>query len=158
MILVILGTHPQPMDRLLRELDELIDRGEIREPVVVQGAALGYSPRRLQIVPVMPHQQLVKAIDDASVVIAHAGPGTLAAIRLRGKVPVVVPRARRHGEHVDDHQERYARGLAELEGYVVVIELSELARAIQRARNMVFTHVRPDLTRAIQALEEILAG
>ena len=33
MIFVTVGTHEQPMDRLLIELDELIEKGKIQEEV-----------------------------------------------------------------------------------------------------------------------------
>lgn len=156
MILVTLGTHPQPMDRLLRKLDELVEAGEIGDEVIVQAPALGYAPKHLTVRSVLPFAELTALIVDADAVISHAGPGTLATVRLNGKVPVVVPRSRRHREHVDTHQEFYAQHLRKLSGYIVVDDLDKLAEAIQRARTETLKVGAPDVSSAVAALEEEL--
>lgn len=156
MILVTLGTHPQPMDRLLRRLDELVASGEIDEPVVVQTPALNYRPAHLDVRPVLPYRELLALLEQASVVVSHAGPATLANVRLSGKVPVVVARSRREGEHIDDHQAYYARRVSELPGYIVVDELSELGAAIARARTADVSVATPDLRAAVDALESLI--
>lgn len=157
MILVTLGTHPQPMDRLLRRLDELVGSGEISDEVIVQAPAISYRPQRLTVHSVLAFDELVRLIEEADAVISHAGPGTLATIRLAGKVPVVVPRMRRHREHVDTHQEFYARHLRRLSGYIVVDDdLGELAGAIERGRHETLEVGAPDVSRAVRALDEEL--
>lgn len=156
MILVTLGTHPQPMDRLLRRLDEFVEAGEIADEVIVQAPALGYVPKYLTVRSILPFAELTRLIGEADAVISHAGPGTLATIRLNGKVPVVVPRSRQHREHVDTHQEFYARHLHKLPGYIVVDDLDGLAAAIQRARTETLEVGAPDVSHAVAALEEEL--
>lgn len=156
MILVTLGTHPQPMDRLIRAIDDLLERSVLQERVVVQSAAFGFVPRHAEVVAVQPYEWLRAAIEEASVVVSHAGPGTLAAIRMAGRVPVVVPRLREAGEHVDDHQRAYAARLAGLPGYVVVTDLDRLPEAIDRARELRFDAGPPDVSRASVVLERLL--
>ena len=65
----------------------------------------------------IPERDLISAIAEADVLVAHAGVGTALAALEVGKCPVLVPRRVSHGEHVDDHQiqiakELSARGLA----------------------------------------------
>jgi UDP-N-acetylglucosamine transferase subunit ALG13 len=36
MIFVTVGTHPQSFNRLLKAIDELVERGKIKEKVVMQ--------------------------------------------------------------------------------------------------------------------------
>jgi UDP-N-acetylglucosamine transferase subunit ALG13 len=154
-ILVALGTHPQPMDALLRELDRLVADGAITEPVVVQAAAYGYRPAHVDTLGILPAEELEARIRAADVVISHGGPGVLASAREAGRVPVVVPRQHGRGEHVDDHQVAYARRLATQPGYEVVLDLADLGAAIARARvaRPDATHV--DRTAAIAALRRI---
>lgn len=153
MILVTLGTHPQPMDRLLRRLDELVAAGMIKDEVIVQSPAIGYRPRRLTVRSVLPFGELTELIARADAVVSHAGPGTLAAIRIAGKVPVVVARSAVHHEHVDDHQERYASRLRERSGYIVCDDLDRLTDALNAARRTAEHPTTPDVSRAIAALE-----
>ena len=157
MILVVLGTHPQPMNRLLAHLDEMVDAGHIHEPVIVQAAVYDYAPRRLETLGILPHAALVELIRAAEVVVSHAGPGSLATIRMEGRVPVVVPRSPRQAEHVDGHQERYAARLRGQPGYIVPADLNQLASAIELARRASITTTPPDVSRAVHALRE-LAG
>jgi UDP-N-acetylglucosamine transferase subunit ALG13 len=45
-----------------------------------------------------------QALAMADAVVAHAGTGIALAALEAGRLPVLVPRQSRHGEHVDDHQ------------------------------------------------------
>lgn len=156
MILVTLGTHDMPMNRLLAELDRLVGSRVIADEVIVQTAVLDYQPAHLSVRPILPYLELTALVAQADVVVSHAGPGNLAAVRATGKVPVVVPRVARLGEHVDDHQERYARRLSAAPGYLVVSDLSDLGAAITAARAMRLQVHKPDLSVAIAVLEEII--
>lgn len=60
----------------------------------------------------IPERDLLEAMREADVVIAHAGVGTALAALEVGKCPVLVPRRRAKGEHVDDHQIQIATELA----------------------------------------------
>lgn len=52
--------------------------------------------------------QMREAVARADVVITHGGPGTISDARHGGHRPIVFPRDPEHGEHVDDHQQRFA--------------------------------------------------
>jgi UDP-N-acetylglucosamine transferase subunit ALG13 len=67
----------------------------------------------------MPEPELRSEIESADVVISHAGIGSALMALDSGKLPILVPRLERHGEHVDDHQTQIA---AELEGRGLAIE------------------------------------
>ena len=53
------------------------------------------------------------ACADADVVVTHAGVGSILMALTLGKLPVVLPRRRARGEHVDDHQLEIAERLEE---------------------------------------------
>jgi UDP-N-acetylglucosamine--N-acetylmuramyl-(pentapeptide) pyrophosphoryl-undecaprenol N-acetylglucosamine transferase len=59
----------------------------------------------------IPERDLIQAMQEADVVVAHAGVGTALAALEVGKCPVLVPRRLAHAEHVDDHQTQIAREL-----------------------------------------------
>ena len=87
MIVVTLGTHPQPMDRLVRRLDELVDSGAIDEQVVLQTPALGYRPMHLEMRGVVPYGELSELLARADVVISHAVPRRSPACGCSAKSP-----------------------------------------------------------------------
>jgi UDP-N-acetylglucosamine transferase subunit ALG13 len=67
--------------------------------------------------PIVPAAQVREAMAEADLVIAHAGVGSALTALDQGRVPVLLPRLRKYGEMVDDHQlmiaaELESRGLA----------------------------------------------
>ncbi len=140
----------------MAELDRLIAQGRLRDTVAVQAAAINQAPRGATLLPVLPTRQFHDLIEEADVVISHAGPGTLVEIRSTGRVPVVVPRSPQFGEHVDDHQLRYASRLKGSPGYIVVEDLARLGEAIELARGAISPRHQPSVTRAVAALEALV--
>ncbi len=134
MILVTLGTHPSPMDRLVSALAQLVGDGRIREPVVIQSAAYGVRPAGLELRDVVPADELASLAREASAIVTHGGPGSITLALSAGHRPIVVPRDPAHGEHVDDHQIRFARWLASRRPILVVEDpLTGLDAALREA-------------------------
>ncbi|MFZ5479768.1 MAG: glycosyltransferase [Myxococcota bacterium] len=124
MIFATVGTHEDPFDRLIGALDAL----DTDEEIVVQ---YGYSapPRRARGERMMPFDAIQDHMARARVVITHGGPASIMQALAHGKVPIVVPRQSRFGEHVDDHQVRFAGRVADR--VIVVLDVAELAPAIR---------------------------
>ena len=70
-------------------------------------------PRLAEHRQYLGHEEMEAMVREAAVVVCHGGPGTIMLASTLGKRPIVVPRRKRFGEHVDDHQcaftERIAR-------------------------------------------------
>jgi UDP-N-acetylglucosamine transferase subunit ALG13 len=83
-------TESHPQDKVF------IQYGRTSAPARADGAAF-LSPAEMR-----------EAVAGADVVITHGGPGTISDARSGGHLPIVFPRDPQHGEHVDDHQQRFA--------------------------------------------------
>lgn len=132
MIFVTVGTHEDGMDRLMAEVDRLVEVGELRDELVVQAGYSELRPRGARVEAMMPFDEVQEAMRRAEVVITHGGPASIMQALSFGKTPVVVPRQARFGEHVDDHQVRFARRIADR--VLVVTDIAELGPAVARAR------------------------
>jgi UDP-N-acetylglucosamine transferase subunit ALG13 len=53
-----------------------------------------------------------RVLELADIVVSHAGVGTILCAIRAGHTPVIIPRLKRHGEAVDDHQADLAAALA----------------------------------------------
>ncbi len=133
MILAALGTHPQPMDRLVRALDS-VALSNPDEPIVIVCASFRYRPQWCQARGVMGHTELDATMRAASVVITHGGPGMIMAALAVGRRPIVVPRDPSFGEHIDAHQMRFVRWLSERRPIRFVNEMVDLPNAIAEVR------------------------
>ena len=128
-ILVTVGTHQQPFDRLMRGLESLPP-----EQLVVQhGPARPPAGTRVAV-PVMPFPELLEHLRRADVVITHAGVGSILCATNEGHVPIAVPRLKRHGEHVDDHQLELAGALEDSGQICVVRDVDRLHEVVEELR------------------------
>lgn len=80
----------------------------------------------------LPYERIADLMREAEIVVAHAGVGSLFTALGVGKRPVVLPRLRRFGEHVDDHQLMIAKKLAE-DDSIILYTLGDDVRELSRA-------------------------
>lgn len=132
MIFVTVGTHEQPFNRLIQEVDRLIETGQIKEIVMMQIGYSTYIPKHSKSVRFMSFNEIEKAIEESTVVITHGGPASFLKVLSKGKKPVVVPRQTRYDEHVNDHQLEFAQQLVDKKFNIdVVVDISELNEKVQ---------------------------
>lgn len=128
MILATVGTHEDPFDRLLLELERLCEIGEITEPVFCQSGYCTAETTHVTCARQLPFEELQQKMRDARVIITHGGPATIMQALAHGKVPLVVPRQAQFGEHVDDHQVRFAKKISDR--VFPIIDIAELGPLI----------------------------
>jgi UDP-N-acetylglucosamine transferase subunit ALG13 len=134
LIFVTLGSQKFPMDRLLIELDRLVETGQIKEKIFAQTGYCQYKPRHFESCPFLDKEDFDRHIRDSDLHITHAGSGAVMSGLKQRKRVITVPRLKAYGEHVDDHQLQLAGVLAE-KGYLLMVEeMDMLAAAIELAR------------------------
>ncbi|MDH4196737.1 MAG: beta(1,3)galactosyltransferase EpsH [Candidatus Aminicenantes bacterium] len=119
MILVTVGQERFPFDRLLRLADDAVASGEVEGPAFAQTGHSAYVPRAFPHANFLPPDKLRDLIRRSTLVITHGGVGTIVQCLDEDKVPLVVPRDPRLGEHLDGHQLEFSARM-EIEGRVLV--------------------------------------
>ncbi len=132
MIFVTVGTHEQPFDRLIREIERLVASGAITEEVFVQRGMATAAPSCCSSEELISYPDMVRYVREARIVITHGGPGSIMLPLSAGKRPLVVPRQARYGEHVDDHQVAFARMLAAAGRISMVLDIADLEKELAR--------------------------
>lgn len=122
MIFVTVGTHEQQFNRLIETMDSLVRDHAISETVVMQTGYSTYEPKYCEYSRFYPYQEMIKKVEEAHIVITHGGPSSFIMPLQLGKIPLVVPRQKCFGEHVNDHQLLFTREVAERKGMIIVIE------------------------------------
>ena len=132
MIFVSVGTQKFQMDRLLKAVDRLAEEKLITEDVFIQKGYSTYAPKYCHVTDFYSNNEMSEKIKKASILICHAGVGTILSGLRSGKKIIVMPRCRKYGEHVDDHQIEIARAFAE-SGYVKMVrEVEELSEGLEQ--------------------------
>lgn len=127
-VFVTVGTDHHPFDRLIAWVDAwLLATGSAVRCLVQSGTS-----RAPEVAPwesYLAHDAMFEHLREAAVVVTHGGTGSLMLCRHFGILPIAVPRTRRLGEHVDDHQVRFVRRLAQ-DGDVLVAEAEPTFRRL----------------------------
>lgn len=114
MIVFTLGTIIFPFERAVDWLALLLEREIITEPVIFQHGATPATRLRhplLTSVPSLTKTEMQESVRQASLVIAHAGQGSTRMLAKMGVSFVLLPRLKRYGEHIDDHQLLFAQAV-----------------------------------------------
>ena len=88
MIFVTVGTHEQPFDRLVREIDRLKGEGVIRRDVLIQTGYCAYKPRFCRYKDFIRFDEMNKHMAEAEIVVTHGGTGSIMLILYHGKIPL----------------------------------------------------------------------
>lgn len=128
MIFVTVGTQKFQMDRLVKAIDDLA--GCSKEQFFVQSGHSEFVPKYCECTSFLDRNAMNEKVDQCSLLICHAGVGSILLGLKRGKKVVVVPRLEMFGEHVDDHQVEIAESFAKA-GYIKAVkDVSSLADVI----------------------------
>ncbi len=102
MILITVGGQ-LPFDRLVRAVDEWAATHRDTHCFAQIGPG-GWRPKHMEWVEFLPPPVFREKLEDASLVVAHAGMGTILSALYLGKKLIVVPRFGHLREHRNDHQ------------------------------------------------------
>jgi UDP-N-acetylglucosamine transferase subunit ALG13 len=128
----MVGTDFHPFDRLLDWIDEWLSGPGSGVRCVVQHGT-SRAPHHATGETYLGYADLQAAMESADAVVCHGGPATITEARAHGHRPICVPRDPALGEHIDDHQQRFARRLAEA-GLVTLAETpAALSAALDEA-------------------------
>lgn len=100
-VVVTLGTERFDFSRAVRALVPLLPSSW---EILWQVGSTATAPPIGRAVGLIPHADMAAQIADADLVVTHAGVGSVLTALDAGHCPIVLPRAARYAEHVDDHQ------------------------------------------------------
>jgi UDP-N-acetylglucosamine transferase subunit ALG13 len=121
------GTDYHPFDRLSRWMDAWLEAGGSDSARCFVQTGTSAVPRLAEHRQYLGHAEMEAMVRAAAVVVCHGGPGTIMLASTLGKRPIVVPRRKRYGEHVDDHQCSFTERIA-AEGAIVLAQSEEELR------------------------------
>ena len=104
MIFVTVGTQVEPFKRLLKAVDEEIEKGTIKDTVIVQAGCTKYKSDNMIIHDYLPMEVFDEYMDQADLIICHGGVGSILGGLNRKKKVIAVARLKKYKEHVNDHQ------------------------------------------------------
>lgn len=136
MIFLTVGTQ-FPFERLVRSIDQIVSQNGFSEPIFAQIGQCSYQPCNFEAVASLEKQKFDKFMQQASCVISHAGMGTISMAMDYNKPMLVMPRLKRYGEVVSDHQMAIAQRFEELGYILVAYQAGELPQKVKQLTGFV---------------------
>ncbi len=135
MILVILGTQDKEFPRLLKAIDQEIEKGVIKDKVIVQAGQTKYHSEHMEIFDLLPAPEFEKLMDQADLIITHGGAGSILSAIKKGKKVIAAARLAKYREHHNDHQKQIIGEFASM-GYILELkDFHKLGKLIEKSRN-----------------------
>ena len=100
LIFVTLGTQDKHFPRLLEAVEKL----DIDEKIIAQTGSTDFKSNKMEVHKFLSQDQFNKYMEEARIVITHAGVGTIIYGLSIDKTMIVAARLKKYGEHVNDHQ------------------------------------------------------
>jgi len=135
-IFLTVGTQ-FPFDRLVKAVDETVGKNRWGGQVLAQVGVGAYCPKNFEAVPSLEKTLFDKHFAEADSIISHAGMGTITMALESRKPLLVMPRLKRHGEVVNDHQLAIARKFEELGYLLVAYEAEDLPAKMEELKSFV---------------------
>ena len=137
MILVTLGTQDKTFERLLKAVQRQIDLGNIKDKVIVQAGNTKFITKDMEIYDLLPIDKFDKLIDEADVLITHAGVGSIVTGLKKNKKVIAAARLKIYNEHENDHQVQILNELEKRGNIIALREFDKLDEALEKAKNFV---------------------
>ena len=133
MILVTIGSM-LPFDRMIRAVD-IWARENRHEDLFAQIGDGQYQPRYMRWERMLGPREFSQKLDAASLLVAHAGMGTVISAMEAGKPIVVMPRRVAYHEVTTEHQVHTAEWLRDKPGVFVAFSEADLPTALSLAQD-----------------------
>ena len=133
LIFVTVGTDHHPFNRLIEWIDAWAAEGGHNGNLVLVQYGTSVAPQLVPGRDYIRYDEMCEAMTRALAVVSHSGPATIMDARRMGRIPLVLPRNADLGEHVDNHQQRFARRMAELGQIHLITERDELFAHLKTA-------------------------
>lgn len=92
LIFVVLGTQKFQCNRLLKQIDRLVEEQKITDPVFAQKGHSDYIPQYYPSVDFLNKEDFEQKMEECSLLITHSGVGTILSGIRHGKPVIVFPR------------------------------------------------------------------
>ena len=156
-IFITLGSQKFQFNRLLKAVDELLERGTIEADDVF--AQIGYSdylPKNFNYKKFLDRDEFSREMEKADIVITHGGTGAIIGAVKKGKKVIAVPRRAKYGEHVDDHQLQLVGQFKELQLICECDDAEKIGEALEIVKKTTYKKYERNTQRIINSIDKFI--
>ena len=156
MIFITLGSQKFQFNRLLIEIDELVEGGKITEEVFAQTGYSDYKPKNYNYREFIDRVEFLEIMDKCDKLITHGGTGAIISAVKKGKKVIAIPRLSKFDEHVDDHQLQIVKQFKNMNFINYVKNEHELGEVIKNIDKESFQKYNSNTFKIINSIDEFI--
>lgn len=156
MIFVTVGSQKFQFNRLLKEIDRLVEEKKITEEVFAQTGYSDYKPKNYKYKNFLDRGEFSNIMSKCDMVITHGGTGAIIGAVKRGKKVIAVPRLKEFGEHVDDHQLQIINEFEKMNFIKSVNAIEQLYSVISNIISCEFNQYESNTQIIIKSIEKFI--
>lgn len=154
MILVTLGTQDKSFERLLKAIDKQVEKGNIKDKIVVQAGHTKYKSKNMEIYDLVPMDKFDKLISECDLLITHGGVGSIITGLKNGKKVIAAARLQKYGEHGNDHQLQIIENFSN-DGYILDLsDFDKLDEVLEKSKKFKPKKYKSNTKKFIEVLEK----
>ena len=138
MILVTLGTQDKQFTRLLNKIEELINKGIIKEKVIAQIGNTRFKSNKIKTYKFLSIDAYEKLSKECDILITHGGVGTIISGLQKNKKIIAITRLKEYNEHENNHQLEIIKEFSNKNYLLDGSNLNELESNINKLKNHKF--------------------
>ena len=156
MIFVTLGTQDKDFSRLLKAIDKEIEKGTIKEKVIVQAGHTKYESKNMEIFDLIPTDEFNEIIEKCDLIITHGGVGNILSAIKKNKPVIAAARLKKFKEHTNDHQKQII-GEFSKQGYILELrDFGKVGKMIEKAKTFKAKKFKSNTNNMIKLIEDYI--
>lgn len=156
MILVTLGTQDKVFKRLLDNIQEQIDKGNIKEKVIVQAGFTKYNSKDMEIFDLLDREQFSNLIKKCDLLITHGGVGSILEGIKQNKKVIACPRLAKYKEHINNHQVQIIDNFSK-DGYIIAYhDGDDLGKILKKLKKFQPKKYKSNTCQFVQLIEKFI--
>lgn len=156
MILVTLGTQDKSFKRLLEKLEEELEKGKIKDEIIVQAGYTDFNSNNMIIKKLIPMDEFDNLIEKCDILITHGGVGSIITGLRKNKKVIAVARLKKYKEHTNDHQLQIIDNFTKA-GYILNLDdFDSISDAINEAKKFTPNKYVSNKDNFVKTIESII--
>lgn len=156
MIFITLGSQKFQFNRLLKEIDRLIEEKKIIEDVFAQIGYSDYKPRNYEYKEFLDREEFSRVMSKCDTVITHGGTGAIIGAVKKNKKVIAIPRLSKFEEHVDDHQIEIVNQFHDMGLILGVSNAEKLEKELIKVESLNLNSYESNTLKIIRSIEQFI--
>lgn len=156
MIFITLGSQKFQFNRLLKCVDNLVESKIIEEEIFAQVGYSDYIPKHYSYKKFLDRNEYMEKVNKCNLVITHGGTGAIIGAIKRGKKVIAIPRLKRFGEHVDDHQVQIVNQFNDMNLICGIMDTKNLENAVIEVKGQEYKQYKSNTNVIISSIEKYI--